>query len=110
MCVCVCVCRVPVCTEPFFVVCAGGVAIGSVADLYVEPAGALGVGAFAAVVSVLGYKYLTPFLERRIGLKDTCGVHNLHGMPGVIAAIVSAIVTAVCHSTRCTYIALDYSP
>jgi len=73
---------------------AGGVAMGAAADMFTEPAGALGIGAFTGIVSVLGYKYLSPYLERKIGLLDTCGVHNLHGMPGVIGGIVSIIVAA----------------
>ncbi len=61
---------------------AGGVAIGSAANLMVGPGGALGVGILAGLISTLGYAYLTPVLEAKIGLRDTCGVHNLHGMPG----------------------------
>lgn len=38
---------------------AGGVAIGTLADLIIQPWAALLVGTVAAVVSVLGYKYLT---------------------------------------------------
>ena len=79
---------------------AAGVAIGAAADLYVEPSGAIAVGVFAGALSVLGYKYLMPYLDRTIGLKDTCGVHNLHGMPGILAAIVSAIVVAVSCAMR----------
>ena len=30
-------------------------------------------------------------MESKIALQDTCGVHSLHGMPGVFAAIVSMI-------------------
>lgn len=73
---------------------AGGVAMGSAGDLYTEPGGALAIGTFAGILSVLGYVYLTPWLQRNIGLLDTCGVHNLHGMPGVLASIASAIVIA----------------
>ena len=38
-------------------------------------------------------RYLTPVLESRIGLRDTCGVHNLHGMPGLLGGIVAAVVS-----------------
>ncbi|KAJ6240154.1 rh50 [Anaeramoeba flamelloides] len=73
----------------------GGVAVGSAANLYLTPGGAMGVGAFAGIISTIGFNYLTPFLERKTKLHDTCGVHNLHGMPGLIGGIVSAIVTEV---------------
>ncbi len=36
-----------------------------------------------------------PAINRKMGIHDTCGVHNLHGMPGMLAAIVGA-VTAAC--------------
>ena len=65
---------------------AGGVAVGAVADMPVQPFGAMIIGSFAGLVSVLGFRYLTPALKK-IYLHDTCGVHNLHGMPGVISAI-----------------------
>ena len=71
---------------------AGGVAMGAAADLNIHPAGALGLGAAVAVVSVLGYKKLTPYLQDKFDLQDTCGVHNLHGMPGLIAGIASFFV------------------
>ena len=61
---------------------AGGVAIGSAANMMVGPGGALAVGVAAGLLSTLGYAYIMPCLEAKIGLKDTCGVHNLHGMPG----------------------------
>jgi ammonium transporter Rh len=73
---------------------AGGVAMGASANLITTPYGALLVGSVAGVISTLGFAYLSPFLERKLGLHDTCGVHNLHGMPGIMGAICSAILMA----------------
>merc|ERR1719333_762721 len=53
------------------------------------------IGAAGGTLSTLGYQYIQPFLERKIGLHDTCGVHNLHGMPGVFGGIVSVIAIAL---------------
>jgi len=78
---------------------AGGVAVGSSADMVIGPYAALIVGAIAGVASVCGYVHLTPMLERRFGLHDTCGVHNLHGIPGVIGGIVGAISAAAASGT-----------
>ncbi|XP_068231565.1 ammonium transporter Rh type A isoform X2 [Palaemon carinicauda] len=80
---------------------AGGVAIGTTADLMIQPWGAALVGIIAAIVSVLGYTYLTPLLASKLRLHDTCGVHNLHGMPGVIAGIISGILTTT--ASEATY-------
>ncbi|ELU18387.1 hypothetical protein CAPTEDRAFT_137751 [Capitella teleta] len=74
---------------------AGGVAIGSMADMDVKLWGAILIGMAAGTLSVLGYKYVGPFLQRRLGIHDTCGVNNLHGMPGIMAALGSVIVTAI---------------
>ena len=45
-------------------------------------------GTIAGSLSVWGYHQLTPKLQSAIGLQDTCGVHNLHGMPGILGGIV----------------------
>ncbi|KAH9368999.1 hypothetical protein HPB48_002655 [Haemaphysalis longicornis] len=73
---------------------AGGVAIGSIASILAEPHSAIILGIVAGGISVLGYKYATPFLARRCSVHDTCGVHNLHGMPGLLAGLSSIIVAA----------------
>ena len=36
-----------------------------------------------------------PILEQKLKIQDTCGVHNLHGMPGVLGAIVGAVTAAL---------------
>jgi ammonium transporter Rh len=49
------------------------------------------VGFCTGALSALGFLFLSPYLKEKIGLHDTCGVHNLHGMPGIIGGLVSAI-------------------
>ena len=39
-------------------VLAGGVAVGAVADLIIQPYGALLTGCFAGIISAIGYQYL----------------------------------------------------
>lgn len=70
---------------------AGGVAIGSVCNLLIGPHGALLIGILSGVVSVFGYRYLSSILREKLRLHDTCGIHNLHGMPALISAIASVI-------------------
>jgi ammonium transporter Rh len=69
---------------------AGGIAMGSAAGMVVNPYGAMIVGGVAGMVSTFGFRMLTPRLER-LGLRDTCGVMNLHFLPGFIGGIVSTI-------------------
>ena len=38
---------------------------------------------------------MQPFLAARLGVHDTCGVHNLHGMPGVMSGVGGIICAAV---------------
>merc|ERR1719421_1029941 len=73
---------------------AGGVAVGSAADLVIRPGAALLIGAISSFVSVSGYTCIQPFLERKFKLYDTCGVHNLHGMPGLLGGISGTISAA----------------
>lgn len=73
---------------------AGGVAIGSCADLVNNPGVAMAIGSSAGIISAWGFMFLTPYLKRTMGLHDTCGVHNLHGMPGIFGGIMSAIAAA----------------
>uniref|UniRef100_A0A7N6FJ13 Ammonium transporter AmtB-like domain-containing protein n=1 Tax=Anabas testudineus TaxID=64144 RepID=A0A7N6FJ13_ANATE len=74
---------------------AGGVAAGTAGEMMLTPVGSMIVGFLAGIISVLGFKYLTPILEEKLKIQDTCGVHNLHGMPGVLGAIVGAVTASL---------------
>uniref|UniRef100_A0AC35FTM8 Ammonium transporter AmtB-like domain-containing protein n=1 Tax=Panagrolaimus sp. PS1159 TaxID=55785 RepID=A0AC35FTM8_9BILA len=69
---------------------AGGIAIGTVANVILYPHHAIIVGVITGVLSVVGHVAVTPkFFERKLHLSDTCGVHNLHGLPGLLAGALS---------------------
>ena len=36
-----------------------------------------------------------PWLAEKMRIHDTCGVHNLHGMPAVMGALLSCILAAL---------------
>uniref|UniRef100_A0A8C9FV29 Ammonium transporter Rh type A n=1 Tax=Pavo cristatus TaxID=9049 RepID=A0A8C9FV29_PAVCR len=74
---------------------AGGVAVGTCADLTIYPFVAMCIGSIAGIISVLGFRFLTPVLASKLKIQDTCGVHNLHGLPGILGGIAGIIVTAV---------------
>ena len=83
---------------------AGGVAVGSSADLVIQPWGAITVGLVAGFVSVVGYIHLQPCLAKAIGLHDTCGVNNLHGMPGIIGGIGGSLSALLADYTTGQYV------
>ncbi|XP_032648003.1 ammonium transporter Rh type B [Chelonoidis abingdonii] len=74
---------------------AGGVMVGTSGEMMLTPFGAMIAGFLAGLVSTLGFKFLTPILDSRLKIQDTCGVHNLHGMPGVLGALLGALVAAL---------------
>jgi len=67
---------------------AGGVVMGVAAGLDMTPPTPIGVGFVIGIISVLGFKFLTPRLSR-IGVQDICGINNLHGIPGLVGAMVA---------------------
>jgi ammonium transporter Rh len=71
------------------------VIIGASSGLFTNPGASLIVGAFGGVVSSLSFSYLHDILKDKIGLHDTAGVHNLHGLPGILGGLISAIAIAV---------------
>jgi ammonium transporter Rh len=67
---------------------AGGVSVGSSSDLVVTAGIAMAIGALSGIISALGFLKLNGWLREKIGLFDTCGVHNLHGIPGILGAVI----------------------
>ncbi|XP_037312765.2 rh family, C glycoprotein a [Pungitius pungitius] len=73
---------------------AGGVAMGTAAEFMITPYGALIVGFCTGIISTFGYLFVSPFLEKYLKIQDTCGVHNLHALPGMLGGFIGAIVAA----------------
>ena len=70
---------------------AGGVAIGATCNA-VPPAVAFGIGLLAGALCVVGSVFIQPALLSRCKIVDTCGVHNLHGMPGLMGGLIAALL------------------
>jgi ammonium transporter Rh len=70
---------------------AGGVAVGATCNV-VSPELAFGIGMLAGTVCVVGYAVVQPRLDAALKIVDTCGVHNLHGMPGLLGGLVAALI------------------
>merc|ERR1712178_493965 len=71
---------------------AGGVSIGAVANLNITPFGAVSIGVIAGALSTFGFCKVQDMLNTKMGLHDSCGIHNLHGMPSVLGGLLSALV------------------
>jgi ammonium transporter Rh len=70
---------------------AGGVAVGATCNV-VSAAGAFQIGALAGALCVVGYVLVQPKLQKVMKVVDTCGVHNLHGMPGLLGGLMAVFV------------------
>ena len=77
---------------------AGGVIIGAPSGLATNPAASITIGVIGGAVSTICFAKLGPKLKEAIYLDDTCGVHNLHGIPGLLGGILSAVVVAAYQS------------
>lgn len=69
------------------------VAVGTIADKIIGPGGAMIVGTIAGALSTIGFRFIKPILQK-FRAHDTCGVNNLHGMPGILAGIFGIILAA----------------
>jgi ammonium transporter Rh len=70
---------------------AGGVAIGATCNS-ANPMTAFVIGAVAGAICVVGYTIIQPALQKLLKSIDTCGVHNLHGMPGLFGGVVAIFI------------------
>ncbi|XP_071074607.1 ammonium transporter Rh type A isoform X2 [Dasypus novemcinctus] len=81
---------------------AGGVAVGTCADMEIHPYSSMIIGGLAGIISVLGFKYLDPVFATNLRIQDTCGVHNLHGLPGVVGGLAGIVAVAMGASDKST--------
>ena len=88
----------------------GGVAVGSAADIIIAPHGAMIAGFIAGCISACGFAFLSPFVKKHLVLHDTCGVFNLHAIPGVVGALISAIIASRVGETFGDNISIGYAP
>jgi ammonium transporter Rh len=70
---------------------AGGVAIGATCD-YATHLEAIIIGAIAGIISTVGFAILQKKQENFHKIVDTCGVSNLHGMPGIFGGLAAIVV------------------
>jgi ammonium transporter Rh len=87
---------------------AGGVAIGATCNVVSAPI-AFAIGAVAGALCVFGYAVVQPKLQNIFRIVDTCGVHNLHGMPGLLGGlaaifVIPGIATAQLAGIACTVV------
>ncbi|HEY5500184.1 MAG TPA: hypothetical protein VIK20_07365, partial [Bacteroidales bacterium] len=70
---------------------AGGVAIGSTCD-FATHGQAMIIGVVAGILSTIGFAVLQKREEKLFRIIDTCGVSNLHGIPGLFGGLVAIAV------------------
>ena len=51
------------------------------------------IGICAGTLSTLGFSVIAPKVCKLIRGTDTCGVHNLHGMPGLLGGLFGIAIT-----------------
>ncbi len=69
---------------------AGGVAIGATCD-HAPHWAAMLIGVGAGAISVLGFALIQSKQQKILKAVDTCGVTNLHGLPGIFGGLVALV-------------------
>jgi ammonium transporter Rh len=70
---------------------AGGVAIGATCD-FASHGQAMIIGAIAGTISTIGFAKLQEKQQKFHQIIDTCGVSNLHGIPGIFGGLAAIVV------------------
>ncbi len=70
---------------------AGGVAIGATCDFATHPQSII-IGLIAGVISTVGFAILQSKQQNFHKIVDTCGVSNLHGLPGIFGGLCAIVV------------------
>lgn len=70
---------------------AGGVAIGATCD-FASHGQAMIIGAIAGIISTIGFAILQEKQQKFHKIIDTCGVSNLHGIPGIFGGLAAIVV------------------
>ena len=70
---------------------AGGVAIGATCD-YASHGEAMIIGLIAGAISTVGFAIFQEKQEKFHKIVDTCGVSNLHGIPGIFGGLAAIFV------------------
>ncbi|XP_025054395.1 RH-like protein isoform X3 [Alligator sinensis] len=74
---------------------AGGVALGFSAHIIQSPWIAMVLGFLAGVMAVLGPYFVKMCLNSAVKMYDTCGIHCMFGMPGLLGAIAYVILFVI---------------
>ena len=72
---------------------AGGVAIGATCD-HANHMTALAIGLLAGAISTVGFAVLMDKQKNFLKAVDTCGVTNLHGLPGLFGGLIAIPVVS----------------
>ena len=74
---------------------AGGIGSGSGTGLFYNPCACLILGFASGIICILGMQHLTAYIQKKTGLYDTFGIHNVQGLPGILGGLGGAIGIAI---------------
>ena len=69
----------------------GAVGVGTTCDVLGSPWISIFIGFLSGIISVIGFVFFSPCLEKTIRLYDTAGINNTHGLPGIFGALIGIV-------------------